>query len=115
MSVMFIETCAMPYSSINQPIALVAPGAYPAASEVAVGIPDHLARDRIALADGTALFAHVEGDGVGAARGGGIEVEIHGDQEIARTDGRGARAGYPLVERTRPEIGRRLLVRQLFG
>ena len=25
------------------------------------------------------------------------------------------RQGYPLVERTRPEIGRRLLVRQLFG
>lgn len=34
-----------------------------------------------------------------------IEVEIHGDQEIARTDGRSTRAGYPVVERPRPEIG----------
>ena len=49
------------------------------------------------------------------ARGGGIEVEIHGDQEIARTDGRGSRAGYPVVERPRPEIGSRLLVRQFLG
>ena len=79
------------------------------------GILHHPARDGIALADGTPLFAHVEGDGVGAARGGGIEVEIHGDQEIARTDGRGARAGYPVVERPRPEIGGRLLVRQFLG
>ena len=82
---------------------------------ITVGIPDHLARDRIALADGAALFAHIEGNGVGTARGGGIEVEIHGDQEIARTDGRGARTGYSVVERTRPEIRRRLLMRQFFG
>ena len=79
------------------------------------GILHHPARDGVALADGTPLFAHVEGDGVGAARGGGVQVEIHGDQEVARPDGRGSRAGNPLVEGTRPEIGRGCRVRQFLG
>ena len=59
------------------------------------GVLHHAARDRVALADGTPLFAHVEGDGVGAARGGGVQVEVHGDQEVARPDGRGPPCGQP--------------------
>ncbi len=104
MSVMFIDTCAMPYSSMNQPIAFVA-GSVPGCM---TGLPaasfTTFTRDGVALAHGAPL-AHVERNGVGAARGGGIEVEIHGDQEIARTDGRGTRAATPSSNGRAPEIG----------
>ena len=82
---------------------------------VALGVLDDLSGDRVALADRPALLAHVEGDGVGAARGGGIEVEIDGDQEVARTDRHGARAGHPFIEGTGPEIGSRVGVGELLG
>ena len=48
--------------------------------------------DGMALAHGTPFLTHVEGDGIGAARGSGVQVVVHGDEEVARTDGRTARA-----------------------
>ena len=82
---------------------------------IALGILHDLARDGIALAHGASLLAHVKRNGVGTARGGRIEVEVHGNQEIARADGRGTRACDTLVVGTRPEVGRRLLVCKLLG
>ena len=41
-----------------------------------VGVAERLAGKTSSLTLGTALLAHVEGDGVGAARGGGIETKI---------------------------------------
>jgi len=82
---------------------------------IAVGILHDFTRDGISLAHRPPLLAHVESDGVGAPRGGGVEIEIDGNQEIAGPDRRGSRTGHPFVEGTRPEIGGRLRVRQLLG
>ena len=82
---------------------------------LAVLVLEGLAHGRTALAHGTALLTHVERNGVGAARGGGVEVVVHGDQEVAGTDGRSARAGHTLVERAGTEVGRLLLARHAFG
>ena len=82
---------------------------------VAFGVLDDLSGDRVALADRPALLAHVEGNGVGTPRGGAVKVEIDGDQEVARTDRRSARAGHPFIEGPRPEVGSRVGVCEFLG
>ena len=82
---------------------------------IAMLVLERLAHGRTALADGTALFAHVERNGVGTARRGGIEVEVDGDEEVAGADRRRTRMGHTLVEGTGAEVGSRLFVGQLLG
>ena len=82
---------------------------------LAVLVLQGFAYGRIAFAYRTALFAHVERDGVGATRRSGVQVVVHGDQEVACTYGGGTRACYALVEGTVAEIGSFAFVIHLLG
>ena len=44
--------------------------------------------ERVAFAHGSSLFSHVKGNGVCPTGGGGIEVEVHGNKEVAGSHGR---------------------------
>ena len=76
---------------------------------IAVGILDNLAGDGIAFALRTALFAHVESDGIGTAGGSGVEVVVHSDEEVAGTDGAGTTLGHTFGELVGTEVGLPLL------
>ncbi len=51
---------------------------------LAVSVFHDFAGNRVALPFRTAFLAHVKGHGIGPAGRSRVEVEIHGDQEIAR-------------------------------
>ena len=53
-----------------------------------------------------ALLAHVVCDGVGTAGGGGVEVEVHGDEEVACAHDRRTAAGRLLGVFAGAEVGR---------
>ena len=76
---------------------------------LAVLVLDGLAAGLATLAHGTALLAHVEGDGVGAAGGGGVEVVVDGHEEVAGTHLGGAGAGGVVVPGVGTEVGLPLL------
>ncbi len=106
MSVMFIETRATPYSGMNQPMAFCALECAGYHNRVALlasfsGFPTGEPPSRIGRP-----FAHVECYGVGAAGGGGVEVEVHGDEEIACAHDRRAAAGRLLGVFAGAEVGR---------
>ncbi len=82
---------------------------------VAVGILDDLARNGIALAHRATLFAHVERDGVGATRRGGVEVVVDRNQKVAGAYGRGSGACHALVVGACAEVGSLILGSQLLG
>ena len=68
---------------------------------VPCGVLDLLPGEGVPLTLGTPDLAHVEGDGVGATGGGGIEVHVECHQKVARPDDRGAALG---VERLGAEV-----------
>ena len=72
---------------------------------VALGILHGLAHDGVALAAGTSFLPHVEGDGVGPTGGGGVQVEVHGDKEVAGAHHGASRTGDVVVVGTAAEIG----------
>ena len=76
---------------------------------LAVLVLEGFATGLAAFAGGTALLAHVEGDGVGAAGGGGVEVVVDGDEEVACADLCGAGAGGVVVPGVGAEVGLPLL------
>ena len=101
MFVRFIETCAMPYSSTYQPMALTCfniPG-------MRTGSPfsssTFLPVGRAIFRLDPPVFAHIERDRVGAAHRLRVEVHVVGDEEIPRPDD--GRAGS-FVEHRRSEI-----------
>ncbi len=71
----------------------------------AVLVLEQFAGERAAFAGLAAFFAHVEGDGHRPTGGGGVEVVVHGHQEIAGADVRGAAAGHGVVVGIGAEIG----------
>ncbi len=71
---------------------------------IAVLVLERFAVGLAALAFGASLLAHVEGYRVGAARARGVEVVVHGYEEVAGADSRRSSAGYSLVEGTVAEI-----------
>ncbi len=82
---------------------------------IAVGILDRFAGHLTPLTHGTSLLADIEGDGVGAACGSGVEIIIHRDKEIARSDCCGTGAGRILVVRAVSEIRTFPFMIHLFG
>lgn len=72
---------------------------------LAVLVFERLAGELAALTHGAPLLANVEGDGVGAPRGGAVEVEVHGYEEVAGTYRRRARAGELVVPRAIAVVG----------
>src|SRR5690606_22167759 len=67
----------------------------------AVGIEHGLAGEGIALALHTAGLTDVEGDGIGAACAGGVEVDVVRHEEVPRADGDGPTACHAVVVRGR--------------
>ena len=93
----------MPNSSRYHPMALTA-GRVPGSHRgLPSAIADHLAGEGVATAQHPAPLPHVEGHGVGPAAGGGVQVDVVGDQEVAGPHRGGPRAG---VEGGRAEVGR---------
>ena len=72
---------------------------------VAVGIAHGLPGDGVSFAARTSFLTHVESDGIGTACGGGVEVEVHGDEEVACTHHGASGAGDVVVEGTAAEVG----------
>ena len=62
-----------------------------------------------------ASFAHFAGDVVGSLCRLSFEVPVHGNQEVAGTHHRTARAGNALVEGTRPIVGLQVGIGQFLG
>ena len=81
---------------------------------LAVFILEQLAGQRTALAGLATLLADVEGDGHGAAGGGGVEVVVDRYQEVAGAHVGGAAAGSDLVPALRREIRPALGIGNLF-
>ena len=63
----------------------------------------------------TPFFPHIERNGIGTAGRGSIQIEIHSNQEITRTDYRSSRTGNPLIINGRPEIGSPLRIRHFLS
>ena len=72
---------------------------------LSLGIFHRLAGDGVPLALRTPFFSFFEGDGVGTAGGGGVEVEIDGDEEVARAYHGTPCAGDAFVHGTAAEVG----------
>ena len=79
---------------------------------LALCVLDDGTSEGIAFACLATFFAYIEGDGVGAAGRGGVEVDVVADEKVSRTD-RG-RAG-PGIELGRPEVGVPLRFLQFLG
>ena len=111
-SVRFIDTWAMPYSAMYQPIAFTALSDARDHHRLAGRVGDHLAGERVALALGPPRLADVERHGVGPAGRGGVEIDVESHQEIAGADHGGT---APRVECRRAEVGRPCRVGQSFA
>ena len=72
---------------------------------IPISILEWLAGECASLSLRTAFLAHVESDSVGAAGGGGVEVEVDGDKEIACANNGATCAGNIVVEGTCSEVG----------
>ena len=53
--------------------------------DIAVSITLRRSRDGVALTDGTAFFTYIKGNGIGTARRSGIQIVVHGYEEVAGT------------------------------
>ena len=71
---------------------------------ITLGIAHDFARNGIALALRTSFFAHVECNGVSASRRSRVQVEIHGNQEVARPHSRTSGSRHTFVKRTSPKV-----------
>ena len=79
------------------------------------GVFHDFSRQRVTLAHRSSFFSHVECYGVGATRGGRVEVEIDSDEEIACAHRRTARACHALIEGARSEVGRLGCITKFLG
>ena len=82
---------------------------------IAVFVAHGFAGDGVSVALGSTLLAHVECHGIGTAGAGGIEVIIHGYQEVASAHCGATGACHAFVERTIAVIGRTLWHTKSFG
>ena len=71
---------------------------------ISVSVLHYLARQRIALSFRPAFLADVEGYGIGAAGGCGVEIEVHGNEEVPGADVACSAAGHCLIVCVRAEI-----------
>ena len=72
---------------------------------LAVGIFQNLACQAAVLTCFPAFLSYVEGYRHSTAGGGGVEVEINGDEEVTRSHVGGTGSGYALVVGVRTEVG----------
>ena len=71
---------------------------------IALLVFEHFTRKRIILPCLTTFLAHIEGNGHSATGRGGIEVEVHSNQEIASAYVGGSHLGYVLIESGRSKV-----------
>ena len=71
---------------------------------IALLVFEHFTRKRIILPCLTTFLAHIEGNGHRATSRSGIEVEVHGNQEIASTYVGGSYLSYILIESVRAKV-----------
>ena len=83
--------------------------------DVALLVALGLAGDGIALTLRTSFFAHVKCDGVGTSGRSGIQIIVHGDEEVACADSCTSCTGHTLVVRTCAKVGSLVLVAHLVG
>ena len=82
---------------------------------LAISILQGLSSKESTFTNRTAFFAHIEGDGVGTTGAGGVQVIVHGNEEVAGTHGRTTRAGHTFVEGACTKVGSLLGHSKLFG
>ena len=71
---------------------------------IAICVKELLAHDRIAFAHLSTFFSHVKSYGIGASGRSGIQVEIHSNQEISRSNDRASCTCHLLVKRASAKI-----------
>lgn len=80
-----------------------------------IGVLERLAGNFAAFTYGTSFLTHIERDGVGATRGGRVEVIIYRNQKITGSDSGSAGACGVIVKRTVAHVSAFAFVTQLVG
>ena len=83
--------------------------------DVAVGITLRSTCNGVALTDGASLLTDIEGNGIGPTGGGGIEVIVNSNEEVAGSNHRTSGTSHILVERASAKVGSLLRVGDALG